>query len=76
MTNAGESYGDRFDAYMAKELSVARADGVDKAFAALLARQADYLIIGLCRHSRGREPDAKLQSRDQLGRGDVFRWRE
>jgi polar amino acid transport system substrate-binding protein len=47
VTNAGESYGDKFDAYMAKELSAARAVGVDKAFAALLARQADYLIIGL-----------------------------
>jgi polar amino acid transport system substrate-binding protein len=47
VTNAGESYGDKFDAYMAKELSVARAGGVDKAFAALLAGQADYLIIGL-----------------------------
>jgi polar amino acid transport system substrate-binding protein len=47
VTNAGESYGDKFDAYMAKELTVARAEGVDKAFAALLARQADYLIIGL-----------------------------
>ena len=47
VTNASESYGDKFDAYMAKELNVARADGVDKAFAALLARQADYLIIGL-----------------------------
>ena len=47
VTNAGESYGDKFDAFMAKELTVARAAGVDKAFAALLARQADYMIIGL-----------------------------
>ena len=47
VTNAGESYGDTFDAYMAKELTVARAAGVDKAFAALLAGQADYMIIGL-----------------------------
>ena len=37
VTNEGESYGDKFDAYMAKELTVARAAGVDKAFAALLA---------------------------------------
>ena len=47
VTNIGESYGDKFDAFMAKELTVARAAGVDQAFAALLARQADYLIIGL-----------------------------
>lgn len=47
VTNAGESYGDKFDAFMAKELTVARAQGVDKAFAALLAQEADYMIIGL-----------------------------
>jgi len=47
VTNAGESYGDTFDAFMAKELTVARAAGVDKAFAALLAGQADYMIVGL-----------------------------
>ncbi len=47
VTNDGESYGDTFDAYMAKELTVARAPGVDKAFAALLAHKADYMIIGL-----------------------------
>jgi len=47
VTNLGESYGDKFDAFMASELTVARAAGVDQAFAALLARQADYLIIGL-----------------------------
>ena len=47
MTNIGESYGDKFDAFMAKDLTVARAAGVDKAFAALLAHQADYMIIGL-----------------------------
>lgn len=47
VTNAGESYGDTFDAYMAKDLTVVRAEGVDKAFAALLAGQADYMIIGL-----------------------------
>ena len=47
VTNAGESYGDTFDAYMAKELTVVRAEGIDQAFAALLAHRADYLIIGL-----------------------------
>ncbi len=46
VTNLGESYGDKFDSFMAKELTVARAAGVDKAFAALLSQQADYLIIG------------------------------
>jgi polar amino acid transport system substrate-binding protein len=47
VTNIGESYGDKFDAFIAKELNVARAAGIDKAFAALLAQQADYMIIGL-----------------------------
>ena len=47
VTNAGESYGDRFDSFMKQELSVARAQGVERAFAALLGKQADYLIIGL-----------------------------
>ncbi len=47
VTNAGESYGDVFDGFMAKNLTVARAAGVDKAFAALLDKQADYMIIGL-----------------------------
>jgi polar amino acid transport system substrate-binding protein len=47
VTNAGESYGDKFDAFMGSELTVARAAGVDKTFAALLGGQADYMIIGL-----------------------------
>jgi polar amino acid transport system substrate-binding protein len=47
VTNAGESYGDAFDAFMANELTVARTAGVDKAFAALLDGQADYMIVGL-----------------------------
>ncbi|MGZ5803791.1 MAG: substrate-binding periplasmic protein [Xanthobacteraceae bacterium] len=47
VTNAGESYGDKFDAFMAEELTVARAAGVAKTFAALLAGDADYMIIGL-----------------------------
>jgi len=63
ITNAGESYGDKFDAYMAKELTVARAQGVDKAFAALLAQQADYMIIGLY---PGREEARKLGLADKV----------
>jgi polar amino acid transport system substrate-binding protein len=47
VTNIGESYGDKFDAYMEKELTVARAAGVQNTFATLLAGQADYMIIGL-----------------------------
>jgi polar amino acid transport system substrate-binding protein len=47
VTNAGESYGNRLDAYMTKALKVTRAQGVDQAFEALLGGQADYLIIGL-----------------------------
>jgi polar amino acid transport system substrate-binding protein len=47
VTNAGESYGNQFDAFMAKDLTVARAQDVGKAFEALRNKQADYLIIGL-----------------------------
>lgn len=47
ITNTGESYGDKLDAYIKSDLTVARAAGVDKAFAALMGGQADYLIIGL-----------------------------
>ena len=63
VTNIGESYGDKFDAFMAKELTVARAAGVDKAFAALLAHQADYMIIGLF---PGREEARKLGLIDKV----------
>ena len=42
VTNVGESFGDKFDAFMAKNLEVVRAQGVDKAFAALLDKSADY----------------------------------
>ena len=46
VTNLGESYGTELDAYIVQNLTVARANGVDKAFDALLSKQADYLIIG------------------------------
>ncbi len=45
VTSAGESYGDQFDAFMARELAVARVPGIDKAFAALLDGTADYAIV-------------------------------
>ena len=63
VTNIGESYGDKFDAFMAKDLTVARAAGVDKAFAALLARQADYMIVGLF---PGRDEARKLGLIDKV----------
>lgn len=44
---AGESRGDRFDAFMKRELTVFRERGVEQAFAALLNIEADYLIVGL-----------------------------
>jgi len=47
VTNAGESYGNKLDAFIASDLTVARVPGVGKAFEALLDKQADYLIIGL-----------------------------
>jgi polar amino acid transport system substrate-binding protein len=45
VTNAGESYGDQFDNYMARELAVVRVPGIDKAFAAVLDGTADYAIV-------------------------------
>jgi len=47
VTNAGESYGNQFDAFMAKELTVTRAPGIENTFDSLLNKRADYLIIGL-----------------------------
>jgi len=63
VTNEGESYGDKFDVYMGSELTVARAKGVDKAFAALLAHEADYMIIGLY---PGRDEARRLGIGDRL----------
>lgn len=63
VTNAGESYGDKFDAFMAKELTVVRAKGVDQAFTALLGHQADYLIIGLY---PGRDEAERLGIADKI----------
>ena len=63
VTNAGESYGDVFDGFMAKNLTVARAAGVDQTFAALLAHQADYMIIGLY---PGRDEAKRLGLADKI----------
>lgn len=63
VTNEGESYGDAFDAYMTKELTVARTAGVDKAFAALVAGQVDYMIVGLY---PGRTEAGKLGLADKV----------
>ncbi|GAC1414114.1 MAG: hypothetical protein NVSMB6_16220 [Burkholderiaceae bacterium] len=63
VTNAGESYGDQFDAFMSKELTVARTAGVDKAFAELLAQQADYMIVG---RFPGRDEARKLGLIDKV----------
>ena len=46
VTNQGESYGNKFDAYIKTDLNIARSSGVDQAFNQLLNQQADYLIIG------------------------------
>ena len=45
-TNKGESYGTDFDAFIEESLSVERTDGIDDAFAALLAGKVDYVIAG------------------------------
>ncbi len=47
VTNEGESFGNRFDSFMASSLMVKRAVSVDKAFEALADGSADYLIIAL-----------------------------
>lgn len=47
VTNAGESYGPEFDAFIADKLTVTRTDGVDKAFQAVVSGAADYVIVGL-----------------------------
>ena len=47
VTNAGESYGDRFDAFLGRELTVARLAGVEKVFATLVEGKADYAIVAL-----------------------------
>jgi polar amino acid transport system substrate-binding protein len=47
VTNEGESFGNKFDSFMASNLTVQRAEGVDKAFEALANKSADYLIIAL-----------------------------
>jgi polar amino acid transport system substrate-binding protein len=46
VTNEGESYGNAFDAFMKDKLNVARTNGIDEAFNALLSGKADYLIAG------------------------------
>jgi polar amino acid transport system substrate-binding protein len=63
VTNAGESYGDKFDAYMGSQLTVARADGVDNTFAALIAGKADYMIVGLY---PGRDEAKRLGIADKI----------
>ena len=42
MTNKGESYGTEFDAFMKDKLDVARAEGINDTFKALLDGKADY----------------------------------
>jgi polar amino acid transport system substrate-binding protein len=45
VTNVGESFGDAFDSFMVSSLTITRAQGVDKAFEALVDKSADYLIV-------------------------------
>lgn len=46
VTNEGESYGNTFDAFMSDKLDVARTKGIEAAFEALMAGDADYVIAG------------------------------
>lgn len=47
VTNEGESYGNEFDGFINKNLTVERTNGVDKAYKALVDKKADYMIVGL-----------------------------
>jgi polar amino acid transport system substrate-binding protein len=62
-TNKGESYGTEFDAFMADKLDVVRTDGIDKAFEALLAGEADYVIAG---YYPGQAEATRLDINDQV----------
>lgn len=53
VTNQGESYGVDFDNYMAQNLTVARTQGIDRAFDMVLKGEADY--GSLSRPRRGGE---------------------
>lgn len=46
VANKGESFGTTFDAFLADQLTVARADGLSAAFDTLLSGDADYVIAG------------------------------
>ena len=63
VTNQGESYGTEFDAFIMDKLDVARTDGIDDAFADLLAGKADYLIAG---YYPGIAEAAKAGLKDQV----------
>ena len=45
VTGVGESYGNQFDGFMARELTVARVPAIEEAFAAVLDGTADYAIV-------------------------------
>lgn len=47
VTNAGDSWGAAFDAFIAARLTVERVSGADAVFGALLDGRADYAIVGL-----------------------------
>ncbi len=47
VTNAGESYGSDFDAFIAQKLTVARSNGPEEALKDLISGKADYMIVGL-----------------------------
>ncbi len=44
VANEGESFGTAFDAFLKDKLTVTRTDGLEAAFAALLAGEVDYVI--------------------------------
>ena len=78
VTNAGESYGDVFDGFMAKNLTVARAAGVDQTFAALLAasgRLHDHRALSRPRRSQtaGSRRQDRLPAQGAVVVADVCR---
>jgi polar amino acid transport system substrate-binding protein len=63
VTNQGESFGSKFDQFMARRLAVYRAKGVEATFRELTEDRADYMVVGLY---PGRAEATRLGIREQV----------
>ncbi|MEX2165511.1 MAG: transporter substrate-binding domain-containing protein [Methyloceanibacter sp.] len=63
LTNKGESYGDKFDAFIKDKLDVTRTDGLDAALKDLADGKADYVIAG---YYPGNAEVVKLGLKDKI----------